>query len=1298
MSGDLLPGDDLGAQLVGDVERLGQQAAVRLVEGLAPPPPPEVADPQGVSGPGLARRAVGDVARGITEAPVQIVGGVRDAAHGALSGIAAFDQWASDALGLPKLQILNDEGAFDPRLLSAEEAGEAEVLLPDVREPTTVTGGMVRGVSQFLTGFVGGSKALGGLGRATAKARAGRAAAASGISDFAAFDGHEERLSDLIQSVPALENPVTEFLASDMDDSELVGRLKNVGEGAMSDALVTGLASALRGVRAARAARADVGGETFAQAAERLARDPEVIRNAPLPGLDALKVPDAPLTFTPQDVAKGSDELRAYLDGLEANAKTVSSVASEQVDSLADELVRYEQVIQRKRALDASSSVSERRAIDADQTSVHQGVKRFEAALPSDEVMRGLSDAQASELAGQVFSGKLLAAIEDGASAEQVMSGPDFQKFVDFHINGGVDDFWRSGGSGQPSGGPSPRTASGPDRSGVPSASKGGGTAAQGVGAVETDGGSVYVNWNRIETTDDVKSVIQQLADADKPGVDAARRGVRTNADTVAAAGDENAWQLLVERRNGAPLNAEQSLAVRRLWAASGARLSDAARAMRDAPTEANTFLFRRAMALHGVVQREVLAVRTETARALQQWSIPAGPDETVARQVSETLNLFDDAEGTEELARRIVALAEDGDQGAIDALSRKSAVGAVGDMVFEYWVNAVLSGPKTHMVNAMSNMAVTLMAPLERLLASRLGRAMGDLDAVDVSEAGAMLHGAFAALPDAWRFAVRTMRSGESGFGLQKLEAPRVRSWSSEALGNTRNETFNRAMNIPLVAQGINALGSVITVPGRALGAGDEFFKTINYRMEVHGQAARVVGQELRAGKIGPADVKRRLAEIAEDPPDSIIARAREFAQYNTFTNDAGRYAAAINSFRHKAPPLRFVMPFVNTPANILRYLTERSPAAPLLGDVRADIRAGGQRQSMALARMGLGSVAMLTAFDFAMNGQITGAGPSNPRQRDALRRAGWQPYSVRIGDRWFAYNRIDPMGGQLGIAANMAEAALNSDDDPGEGYDEAVYGAIGAVGQQMMDRTYLQGLSDLFVAMSEPSRFAPRYFERLAGSFVPAFVREIKSIEDPVLRRAHDTLSEIRSRIPGLSEGLPARHDLWGRQIDFQSGLGAGYDAVSPIYSSQINAEPIDQAFQEIGYFPGMPANRLTVDSEVFLLRNQPEVYERYVVLQGGTRASALPEQRTASGSLSATGRRLASYGERTLKDTLNAIVTGSADFDLSYDGATWEAGDAYQRGQIVKLVIADYRRAARDQLLSEFPEVFRPGAGRR
>jgi len=67
--------------------------------------------------------------------------------------------------------------------------------------------------------------------------------AADVATNFIAFDGQQERLSNLLKEVdnPAFNNAVTQYLAADPDDSELEGRMKNVLEGAMIDAGVGAL-------------------------------------------------------------------------------------------------------------------------------------------------------------------------------------------------------------------------------------------------------------------------------------------------------------------------------------------------------------------------------------------------------------------------------------------------------------------------------------------------------------------------------------------------------------------------------------------------------------------------------------------------------------------------------------------------------------------------------------------------------------------------------------------------------------------------------------------------------------------------------------------------------------------------------------------------------------------------------------------------------------------------------------------------------------------------------------------------
>ena len=78
----------------------------------------------------------------------------------------------------------------------------------------------------------------------------------------------------------------------------------------------------------------------------------------------------------------------------------------------------------------------------------------------------------------------------------------------------------------------------------------------------------------------------------------------------------------------------------------------------------------------------------------------------------------------------------------------------------------------------------------------------------------------------------------------------------------------------------------------------------------------------------------------------------------------------------------------------------------------------AGGARQQLALTKMSTGSAIMFAAIDLAFGGYITGEGPANSAQRQTIMRTGWQPNSIKIGDRYFSYSRLDPIGITLGIA----------------------------------------------------------------------------------------------------------------------------------------------------------------------------------------------------------------------------------------------------------------------------------------
>src|SRR6185312_13587688 len=131
------------------------------------------------------------------------------------------------------------------------------------------------------------------------------------------------------------------------------------------------------------------------------------------------------------------------------------------------------------------------------------------------------------------------------------------------------------------------------------------------------------------------------------------------------------------------------------------------------------------------------------------------------------------------------------------------------------------------------------------------------------------------------------------------------------------------------------------------------------------------------------------------ENPPPNISTAAINGMTYQTFTDAPGKLAEAIGNIREAFPLTRVILPFYKIPSRIMSFTFERTPLAPLMQGWRADVAAGGPRQSLALAKTGMGSMVMLAASDAVLNGQITGGGPKDKGQRQALMDTGWLPYS---------------------------------------------------------------------------------------------------------------------------------------------------------------------------------------------------------------------------------------------------------------------------------------------------------------
>jgi len=650
---------------------------------------------------------------------------------------------------------------------------------------------------------------------------------------------------------------------------------------------------------------------------------------------------------------------------------------------------------------------------------------------------------------------------------------------------------------------------------------------------------------DRLESKEDIQRALLNT-DAVVGGFDAARRGKISHAETEALARELGMTaDDLLRRRKGQALNAEQALAARSILAKSGDELVAMARKSVGGSDE-DLASFRRAWLRHVAIQEQVSGATAEAGRALSQFRMSADSRLPRGRVLKEMLDNAGGRDDLENAAKAIIDLQKvTNDPAKVNEFAAKALKPKFKDKLIELWYNSLLSGPQTHAVNILSNSMTAALQLPEHVAAAALGgvrRAFsrGEVDRVMGSEIGARAVGLMQGTKEGLRAFARTARTGQSLDPLSKVE-----SAEREAISGLK--------------------GKIIRTPTRLLSAEDELFKGIGRRMELNGLAVRQAAKE---GLKGDA-FNRRVADLSANPTDEMLERSFDYARYVTFQRPLGKVGQGLQNITAEWPVLKLFLPFIRTPSNIFKYVLERSPAAPVVKEWRADFAAGGAKRDLALAKMALGTGLGMLVTDLAAQGHITGSGPADEGAKDLLNADGWQPYSIRIGDTYYSYQRLDPIASTLGVAADLAGTSEYMTEKQRE---KSAALVAAAVLKNLSNKTWLSGISSVVEAIDDPDRSAKGLISRLAGSIaVPAGVAQVARTTDPILREAREPIDAIKARIPVLSQSLPARTNVWGQPIVNEGGVGP--NIISPIWKSTRRNDPVNAALLRSGINVGVP-----------------------------------------------------------------------------------------------------------------------------
>ena len=1175
-------------------------------------------------------------------------------------------------------------------------------------------GGFLEGMYQFLSGFVPvvgwlskGAKAghmsrtaqLLGKGSLAGKGvgtRIARDTLAGGIADFAVFDGHEERLSNFLQQyqdyLPDTVNAITNYLQAEEDDSFLEGRLKNVLEGGAlglgTDVIGSFIGAALRKIKHGRAPRAagDVDGlrEVMNEDAEivlpSIAPDDEL----PYHGFRSI-TNDAGQRVHVRDMADGSQMVirgdgkgHFTLDGEPiTGAKTVEEAANKVLE---------------QRGIHAPTEIID----GADLNDVDDMVRGFERELPGIDP----TDITPPEKILTDYS-KRINVMRMNESPARIVRG--FERMLE------AGEKFRD----------------------------------------------VVTNPESVERARlELKNM---LNGADPRDVDLLAK--QSNIDLELGARQSRrmvAWRVLMHKYSQ--------------------EMTEFAATWRDAPIADRTRKLAEANIMRAKLYIAIDTVKGMAAHAgrdLQQFRMPYSSFDDAAEALRNT-----GREGEIEnwLDAVTDAVKAGGNDATVVKLAEQTFMSRLGRMTMEWWMNSILSGPRTHAINIISGGMNAVWRPMEKLLGSTVTFNIPGFKQA-VREFGDILEGFKVAMKPT----AEAIRTGEPVLNKQtKFAATDL---------DLVNEIQAGKIGAKLPSFVSNTLHYVSLFNKRSfrfLTGEDEFFKQAVFHMEAKSQLRRTFmeqGHTLREaselasdqvehltyhGTIASQEIlfEKHLASLREtgqfvstqSMKDEAWKRAQKewnsakgvieqiakaegktaaeevtFQQALRTREEGGRaieaMGASMQKFTRDMPILKLFAPFIKTPTNLLMAAQDRSldPALgmarwlgsfvpgsqlrkaikagdgqaveflhtnnirnrflkDLLGDVELPkgvsrnspeakaILAARKQQAMGRLSTAVGTAAFVTWL--VSEGRITGAGPADKRRSDIAKKTGFQAYSIKIGDTWYEYKRLDPFSTMLGVYADLYTIARLGGESEENVVTELALTAWVSLANNVANKTYLTGLRKFVSMFDDADVSIPGIAGSFAASMIPADISQIGKWaggDDPAWREVRSVTDAVVNRLPGFGDNLDKVRNFLGEEVTRTRFLGSG-DGPTDNFTSLF----LPIAWRETN--DDMLYNELDSLKHPFFPPREKK---------GGVN---LREFRSSSGQ-SAYDRMLELRGEvklrgRDLKTALRALIRSTPyqrmDPEPPLDGIS------SPRIQAIKNVIAPYQREAARKMLREFPEV--------
>jgi hypothetical protein len=279
-----------------------------------------------------------------------------------------------------------------------------------------------------------------------------------------------------------------------------------------------------------------------------------------------------------------------------------------------------------------------------------------------------------------------------------------------------------------------------------------------------------------------------------------------------------------------------------------------------------------------------------------------------------------------------------------------------------------------------------------------------------------------------------------------------------------------------------------------------------------------------------------------------------KEYALREMFQQRLTGVPKKVQAMRHEYPATHLFIPFMKTPWNITKEGSTFIPVFPsvmkkYLGpdnilDANGIPKINPDKMGAyyeftneeLIARQILGGTAFLAVMGMVQSGNITGK-PRDAAEAQAWKDAGIPQSSIKVGDTWIAYDRIEPIATVLGLSAEIGRTWQELGDLPQADKDEEWASTIGkgtfhAIKANIMQKSFIEGFNSFFNDVVQAGRTGTvdALATAVTRQYTPALLNQIARAMDPYERQATTTLEKIQQRIPLAREELPIEYGLTG------------------------------------------------------------------------------------------------------------------------------------------------------------------------